>query len=82
MSGDKNPHKHALRCLTQLNGEVAYVGLSFVKDYFGLEASAKVQEANPTDYRFLCPNGSLQSISTGKPCTWVKQPWPVIVTTK
>ncbi|XP_044735615.1 transferrin-like isoform X2 [Chrysoperla carnea] len=77
-STDKNPHHDALRCLAYLGGDVAYVSLQHVKSYFGLTNSA-VKKADPNDYQYLCPDGSVQPVATVNPCTWVKQPWPVIV---
>lgn len=31
---------------------------------------------------FLCPNGTLQSMETTNPCTWLSRPWPAIITRK
>lgn len=71
-------HEAALSCLTNNGGEVAYVALQYVQSYFGINKDRK-QQADPKDYRFLCPNGSMQTIGSARPCTWIQQPWNAIV---
>lgn len=32
------------------------------------------------NYAYLCPNGTLQIITDNStPCTWLRQPWPLII---
>ncbi|XP_012287691.1 transferrin-like [Orussus abietinus] len=73
-----NNHGHdgALDCLTSGRGKVAYVALSFVQQYFALNHESK---GNVIDYQFLCPDGGFQPLATKNPCSWIHQPWPVIV---
>ncbi|XP_011169617.2 transferrin [Solenopsis invicta] len=68
---DMQHHGHvgALQCLTRGNGKVAYVALKYVQDILKRNES----------YQFLCPGGSVLPLSTPNPCTWLKQPWSVVV---
>ncbi|KAK3914575.1 Transferrin [Frankliniella fusca] len=73
-------HEAALSCLTNNGGEVAYVALQYVQNYFGLKD--RKAQADPKEYRFLCPDGSMQMITASRPCTWIQQPWNAIVARK
>lgn len=38
------------------------------------------ESADATAFAYLCPNGTLQTISQETvPCVWLRQPWPVII---
>ncbi|XP_021919269.1 transferrin-like isoform X3 [Zootermopsis nevadensis] len=68
----------ALDCLTKKGGDVVYEAYSYVQKYFGLVGGSA--RSNPENYRYLCPNGSIEHISmTVKPCTWIQQPWKSII---
>lgn len=71
---EKHGHVGALNCLTSGRGKVAYVALEYVRQYF--------QENDTVKYKFLCPDGSLQNITSNAPCAWVKQPWGAIAARK
>ncbi|KAF7400737.1 hypothetical protein HZH66_005921 [Vespula vulgaris] len=71
---DKHGHIGALDCLTSRRGNVAYVALEYVHQYF--------KEDQKTQYQFLCPDGSLQNLTSNNPCAWIKQPWSAIVARK
>lgn len=77
---ERGSHEAALSCLTDRGGDVAYVALQYVQNYFGLKDRKPM--ANPSDYRFLCPNGSMQTITAATPCTWLRQPWNAVVARK
>ncbi|EFN77822.1 Transferrin [Harpegnathos saltator] len=61
-------HRGALECLTNRRGNVAYVALSYVRQYL---------KTNNT-FEFLCPNGERLPLSSPTPCAWIKQPWSVV----
>ncbi|KAF7381560.1 hypothetical protein HZH66_013954 [Vespula vulgaris] len=63
----------AILCLTDNVGDIAWVRLDDVLQYF------KNVEANKEDYAYLCPDGMTRSAKTDNPCIWLRQPWPVIV---
>ncbi|XP_035735120.1 transferrin-like isoform X1 [Vespa mandarinia] len=63
----------AILCLTDNVGDIAWVRLDDVLQYF------KNVETNKEDYAYLCPDGMTRSANTDNPCIWVRQPWPVIV---
>ncbi|KAL6260238.1 hypothetical protein P5V15_007771 [Pogonomyrmex californicus] len=71
-----NRHHHghygALQCLTRGYGKVAYVALKYVQEYL------KTNES----FQFLCPSGTVESLSSNSPCAWLQQPWSVIVARK
>ncbi|XP_065211083.1 transferrin-like isoform X2 [Planococcus citri] len=69
-------HIAALRCLTKNGGDVTYVALQHVKEYFGL-IPGYAQKAKPEEYKFLCPDGFARPLN--QPCTWLRQPWPAVV---
>lgn len=67
-----------LNCLTKKGGDVAYVAYYYVQEYFGL-AHGNLNNG-PEHYRYLCPNGTVQNItSNGRPCKWIQQPWSSII---
>ncbi|KAL2730813.1 transferrin-like isoform X1 [Vespula squamosa] len=63
----------AILCLTDNVGDIAWVRLDDVLQYF------KNFEVNKDDYAYLCPDGMTRSAKTDNPCIWLRQPWPVIV---
>ncbi|XP_031637288.1 transferrin-like [Contarinia nasturtii] len=74
---DKNRHLGALRCLIKKES-VAYVSLQDTQDFFSpLSEYANLRN----DYAYLCPDETIQLISDNSktPCTWMRQPWPVII---
>nr|XP_012214970.1 PREDICTED: transferrin-like [Linepithema humile] len=71
-NNQKHGHYGALDCLIEGRGNVAYVALSYVQEYLKRNAS----------YQFLCPNGNVLPLSSETPCTWLKQPWSVIISRK
>ncbi|KAK2584067.1 hypothetical protein KPH14_006514 [Odynerus spinipes] len=71
---EKHGHVGALNCLTSGRGKVAYVALEYVRQYF--------KENETAQYQFLCPDGSLQNLTSNAPCAWVKQPWGAIAARK
>lgn len=72
-------HKSALNCLTNLGGDIAYVSLQYVREYFGLIRGYE-PHANATDYKFLCPSGQTSPLNAS--CSWLKQPWPSVVASR
>ncbi|KAK7572038.1 hypothetical protein V9T40_014510 [Parthenolecanium corni] len=77
----KGSQKETLSCLTKIDGgDVAYVALEDVQEYFGLLPNARPAKANSTDYKFLCTDKSYQPLKN--PCTWINQRWPVVVALK
>lgn len=67
-------HRAALQCL-QSGGDVAYVSRQDALEFF-----ASNNDLIPS-FGFLCPNGTVQSVhGNSNPCTWLTQPWPVIMT--
>uniref|UniRef100_A0A1L8DJ83 Putative transferrin n=2 Tax=Nyssomyia neivai TaxID=330878 RepID=A0A1L8DJ83_9DIPT len=73
-SGSENSHAEALRCLVR-GGTAAYVALEVVHDLFNGELKEFAEV-----YNYLCPNGTLQSITFNEtPCVWLRQPWRVVV---
>ncbi|XP_054262165.1 transferrin-like isoform X2 [Macrosteles quadrilineatus] len=73
-SHETGSHRAALTCLTHRGGDVAYVALRYVRQYFGLEPGFSAM-ANPNEFKLLCPDGSTDSIIDPSPCSWVNQPW-------
>lgn len=68
----KHGHFGALECLARRNGKVAYVALSYVREYLKTNAT----------FQFLCPNGDILPLTSETPCAWLKQPWSVIAARK
>jgi len=62
-----------LHCLTQGNGSVAYVENHHVQKYEYFKKGGRGQ------YKYLCPNGSVQDIPSERPCTWLQQPWKSVI---
>ncbi|XP_015597144.1 transferrin [Cephus cinctus] len=76
---DNHGHTGALDCLTSGRGKVAYVALNYVRQYFALDSPAAIiANMTASSYQFLCPNGTVQPLTTSNPCAWVKQPWSAI----
>ncbi|KAI5740351.1 hypothetical protein M8J76_002947 [Diaphorina citri] len=89
-SQDFGSHQEALDCLTQKDADVTYVALNYVHDYFGLKGSGGLHKSEetpkasafPGDYKFLCPNKTVQPLDTDQPCAWIRQPWNAVVARK
>ncbi|XP_063992307.1 transferrin [Diachasmimorpha longicaudata] len=64
----------SVMCLTEGDGDVAWVRLEDAKEYF------KMEMINTSRYKFLCPDGIARRVNFSKdlPCTWISRPWPVI----
>lgn len=72
-----NAHLQALNCLAFGGGNVTYVSLQEAQAFFVVNA-----ELVP-NFGYLCPNGTVEAINVGvTPCVWMKQPWPVVVSSK
>ncbi|XP_072758245.1 transferrin-like [Anoplolepis gracilipes] len=69
---EKHGHFGALECLARRKGKVAYVALSYVREYLKTNAT----------FQFLCPNGNILPLTSETPCTWLKQPWSVVAARK
>ncbi|XP_046431540.1 transferrin-like [Neodiprion pinetum] len=81
---DNHGHIGALNCLLGGKGKVAYVALSYVQQYFDINNPVSSTNANTNtsilnSYRFLCTNGSLDQLNSTDPCSWLKQPWQMIL---
>lgn len=66
-------HRQALECLRKSSNAVTYVALQEAQEFFDLN------QAVASQFSFFCPNGTLQPITTSRPCVWLSQPWKVIV---
>uniref|UniRef100_A0A182QXI1 Transferrin-like domain-containing protein n=1 Tax=Anopheles farauti TaxID=69004 RepID=A0A182QXI1_9DIPT len=66
-----NGHQSALECL-QRNGDVVYSSVLEIQRFFA------DRSAIANDFSYLCPNGTLTPVN-GPACTWMSQPWPVVV---
>lgn len=66
-------HRQALECVRKSGNAITYVALQEAKEFF----NSNVEIIN--EFAFLCMNGSLQAISTARPCVWISQPWKLIV---
>ncbi|XP_058829124.1 transferrin-like [Topomyia yanbarensis] len=68
-------HRAALQCLRS-GGEVAYVSQQDAVEYFVFNNDIIA------NYAYLCPNGTLEPVNGNtSPCSWLTQPWPVIMST-
>lgn len=67
-------HIEALKCLLN-KGQVAYVSSFDATNFFNVPENAEAAK----EHAYLCPNGTLKPINDGLPCTWLRQPWPVII---
>lgn len=68
-------HRAALQCLRS-GGDVTYVSQQDAIEFF--DANSDIVN----DYGFLCPNGTIEAITgNSNPCSWLTQPWPVILST-
>ncbi|XP_014608643.1 PREDICTED: transferrin [Polistes canadensis] len=65
----------AILCLTDNVGDIAWVRLDDVIEYF------KMTESNKDDYSYLCPDGMTRPAKDNNPCIWLGQPWPIVVST-
>uniref|UniRef100_A0A1B6HWX7 Transferrin n=1 Tax=Homalodisca liturata TaxID=320908 RepID=A0A1B6HWX7_9HEMI len=73
-SHESGSHRAALTCLTHRGGDVAYVALRYLRQYFGLESGFTAM-AEMNDFKILCPDGSTEPLDNPSPCAWVQQPW-------
>lgn len=68
-------HRAALQCLRN-GGNVAYVSQQDANEFFNDNNDII------NDYGFLCPNGTVEPIiGNANPCSWLTQPWPVVIST-
>lgn len=68
-------HRAALNCLRS-GGDVTYVSQQDAIEFF--DANSDIINS----YGFLCPNGTIEAIiGNNSPCSWLTQPWPVIIST-
>ncbi|KAL1130223.1 hypothetical protein AAG570_013161 [Ranatra chinensis] len=74
-----NIERQVLKCLTERGGDIAYVTYKAVQDYFGLITNGTTQSADPGNYKFRCPDGTEQPLNTAEPCSWVRQPWSLVL---
>ncbi|KAI4497716.1 hypothetical protein M0802_007256 [Mischocyttarus mexicanus] len=65
----------SILCLTDNVGDIAWVRLDDVLEYF------KITDSSKDDYSYLCPDGMTRPARNNNPCIWLGQPWPVIVST-
>ncbi|XP_059054733.1 transferrin [Achroia grisella] len=78
---DYSGYEGALRCLAHNGGEVAFTKVFYVHKFFGLPLGtipAKPSPENPTDFRYLCVDGTKVPVG-GKPCTWAARPWQGLI---
>lgn len=66
-------HFAALDCVTKSANAITYVALQEAQLFFENKPELSTQ------FAFLCPNGTLQSIGSHRPCVWLSQPWSIIV---
>lgn len=59
----------ALNCLKMQGGDIAYTSLTAAQKYFD----------KPANFHYFCKNGTIEPLTSTHPCTWVKQPWPLII---
>lgn len=72
-SGDKQ-HYYALQCLIS-RGDAAYVSKQETMEFFANEGQGQIEQ-----FAYMCPNGTLENIlDNPNPCTWLRQPWGVIL---
>ncbi|XP_055535032.1 transferrin-like [Wyeomyia smithii] len=68
-------HRAALDCLRS-GGDVAYVSQQDAVEFFTFNNDIT------ENYAYLCPNGTLVPVKdTTNICSWLTQPWPVIMST-
>lgn len=68
-------HREALECVRKSANTVTYVALQEAQIFFNEQSTI----AN--DFAYLCPNGTLQTITNNsRPCAWLTQPWKLIIT--
>ncbi|XP_066991572.2 transferrin isoform X2 [Anabrus simplex] len=75
-SNDPSKDNHdegALRCVTQRGGQVAYVSIDAVKEYF------RVYGEYAANYSYLCRDGTKMDIGVDQPCAWYEEPLDAIV---
>lgn len=67
-------HRQALECVRKSGNAITYVALQEAQEFFQIHTNIV------NEFSYLCPNGSLQSISSNtRPCVWLSQPWKLIV---
>lgn len=66
-------HTQALECVRKSSNAITYVALQEAQEFFETNAD------DAANFRYLCRNGTLQEIGTTRPCVWLTQPWPVII---
>ncbi|XP_055630432.1 transferrin-like [Toxorhynchites rutilus septentrionalis] len=69
-------HRAALQCLQTGRGDVAYVSQQDALEFFAFNNDII------GNHGFLCPNGTVEPVNgNANPCSWLTQPWPVIMST-
>lgn len=72
--GSREQHYYALQCLLD-RGDVTYVSKQEAMSFFDSIGKERVEE-----FAYLCENGTLVNIlDNNNPCTWLRQPWGVIL---
>lgn len=71
-SQPSSSHRQALECVRKSNA-VTYVALQEAQEFFNLSSTTA------SEFSYLCPNGTLQAVTSERPCVWLKQPWTVII---
>jgi Transferrin len=74
-SSSLSSHRQALECMKKSGNAVTYVALQEAQQFFNENSNIA------SDFSLLCPNGSLQVITSNtRPCVWLSQPWKLIIT--
>lgn len=69
--------------VSQRFAQALSLGRTLVDGGVALQLGDRKERARPDEYRYLCPNGTMQTIKTNaKPCTWLRQPWNVLMAKK
>lgn len=71
---DDDQHMYPLNCLMS-GGDVTYVSKQAAMNFFSTTGKGREEE-----FAYLCSNGTMHNILDNKnPCTWLRQPWGVIL---
>ncbi|XP_060801389.1 transferrin [Amyelois transitella] len=75
---DFSGYEGALKCLAHNGGEVAFTKVFYVHKFFGLALGtipAHPSPEDPTNFRYLCVDGSKVPVGDKNPCSWAARPW-------
>ncbi|XP_053604695.1 transferrin [Plodia interpunctella] len=75
---DFSGYEGALKCLAHNGGEVAFTKVFYVHKFFGLPLGtipASPSSEDPTNFRYLCVDGSKVPVGDKRPCSWAARPW-------